>query len=110
MRRAKRLWTLIASANEFVPVGLWESESFLAGRFGASGNVLPAKRNGVRMVRISAIFIAVCMVLIAASLGAVLYLRFGFSVTDAALVALVSCRRGSRSTVPSPPTNVSAPL
>ena len=44
--------------------------------------------NGVRMVRISAIFIAVCMVLIAASLGFVLYLRFGFSGADSGLVAL----------------------
>ncbi len=40
------------------------------------------------MVRISAIFIAVCMALIAASIGAVLYLRFGFKAADAALVAL----------------------
>jgi cyclic-di-GMP phosphodiesterase, flagellum assembly factor TipF len=46
------------------------------------------KRNGVRMVRIRVIFIAVCIVLIAAGLGAVLYLRLGFSVTDAVLVAL----------------------
>jgi cyclic-di-GMP phosphodiesterase, flagellum assembly factor TipF len=40
------------------------------------------------MVRISAIFIAVCMVLIAASAGAALYLRFGFTAANAALVAL----------------------
>jgi cyclic-di-GMP phosphodiesterase, flagellum assembly factor TipF len=40
------------------------------------------------MVRIGAIFIAFCMVLIAASIGAVLYLRFGFTVADAGLVAL----------------------
>jgi cyclic-di-GMP phosphodiesterase TipF (flagellum assembly factor) len=40
------------------------------------------------MVRISAIFIAVCMVLIAGALGAVLYLRFGLSGAEAALVAL----------------------
>jgi cyclic-di-GMP phosphodiesterase TipF (flagellum assembly factor) len=40
------------------------------------------------MVRISAIFIAVCMVLIAASVGAVLYLRFGFTIANAALIAL----------------------
>ena len=40
------------------------------------------------MVRISAIFIALCMVLIAASLGFVLYLRFGVAATDAALAAL----------------------
>jgi len=40
------------------------------------------------MVRIGAIFIALCMVLIAASLGTVLFLRFGFSVVDSALAAL----------------------
>ena len=40
------------------------------------------------MVRISAIFTALCMVLIAASLGAVLFFSFGFSLTDAALTAL----------------------
>jgi cyclic-di-GMP phosphodiesterase TipF (flagellum assembly factor) len=40
------------------------------------------------MVRISAIFIAGCMVLIAASLGAALFLRFGFSLGNSALVAL----------------------
>jgi cyclic-di-GMP phosphodiesterase TipF (flagellum assembly factor) len=40
------------------------------------------------MVRISAIFIAVCMVLIAISLGIVVYLRFGFTGAESALVAL----------------------
>jgi len=40
------------------------------------------------MVRISAIFIAGCVILIAASLGAVLFLRFGFSLANAALVAV----------------------
>jgi cyclic-di-GMP phosphodiesterase, flagellum assembly factor TipF len=40
------------------------------------------------MVRISAIFIALCMVLIAASIGIVLFLRFNFTLTDSALVAL----------------------
>ncbi len=40
------------------------------------------------MVRISAIFIAVCMVLIAGSIGLVLYLRFGFTAAEAALVGL----------------------
>ena len=40
------------------------------------------------MVRISAIFIAVCMVLIAASLGLVVYLRFGFTGAESALLAL----------------------
>jgi cyclic-di-GMP phosphodiesterase, flagellum assembly factor TipF len=40
------------------------------------------------MVRIGAIFIALCMVLIAASLGAVLFLRFGLPAVDSALAAL----------------------
>ena len=34
------------------------------------------------MVRISAIFIAVCMVLIAGSIGFVVYLRFGLTGAD----------------------------
>ena len=40
------------------------------------------------MVRISAFFIACCMVLIAASIGTALHFRFGVSVTDSALVGL----------------------
>ena len=40
------------------------------------------------MVRISAIFIAICMVLIAGSLGAALYLRFGFTGAESVLVGL----------------------
>src|SRR5665213_2589824 len=40
------------------------------------------------MVRISAIFIAACMVLIAISLGIAVYLRFGFTGAESALVAL----------------------
>jgi len=40
------------------------------------------------MVRISAIFVALCMVLIAASLGIVLYLRFGFTGIESGVVAL----------------------
>ncbi len=39
-------------------------------------------------MRIRVIFIAVCIVAIAAALGAVLYLRLGFSADDSALVAL----------------------
>ncbi len=42
------------------------------------------------MVRIGAIFIAVCIVLIAASIGTVLYLGFGYDLTKAALVALAA--------------------
>ncbi len=40
------------------------------------------------MVRISAIFIAACMVLIAGSIGVVVYLRFGFTGAESALVTL----------------------
>lgn len=40
------------------------------------------------MVRISAIFIAACMVLIAGSVGVVIYLRFGLTGAESALVAL----------------------
>ena len=40
------------------------------------------------MVRISAIFIAACMVLIAGSIGFVVYLRFGFTGAELALVGL----------------------
>src|SRR5271155_2053275 len=40
------------------------------------------------MVRISALFIAICMVLIAGSLGFVLYLRFGLTGAESALAAL----------------------
>lgn len=43
---------------------------------------------GFGMVRISAIFIAVCMALIAGSIGFAGYLRFGFSATEAVLVGL----------------------
>jgi cyclic-di-GMP phosphodiesterase, flagellum assembly factor TipF len=40
------------------------------------------------MVRISAIFIALCAMLIAGSIGVVLFLRFGVSAVDSALIAL----------------------
>ena len=42
------------------------------------------------MLRLGAIFIAVCMVLIAASFGAVLYLIFGLSGAESAIAALVT--------------------
>lgn len=42
------------------------------------------------MVRISAIFVAVCMVLIAASVGAVLYIGFAMDARSAAIVAVAS--------------------
>ena len=40
------------------------------------------------MVRISAIFIAVCMVLIAASVGFVIYIRFGLTGAESFLIGL----------------------
>jgi cyclic-di-GMP phosphodiesterase TipF (flagellum assembly factor) len=42
------------------------------------------------MLRLTAIFIAICVVLIAASLGAVGYLVFGLTVAEAAIVALTA--------------------
>jgi len=42
------------------------------------------------MGRLSAIFVALCIVLIACSIGAVLYLRFGLSGTESAIVALTA--------------------
>src|SRR3981189_207233 len=42
------------------------------------------------MIRISTIFIAVCMVLVAASLGLVLYAMAGISGTESAIVALTA--------------------
>jgi cyclic-di-GMP phosphodiesterase TipF (flagellum assembly factor) len=42
------------------------------------------------MIRISTIFIAICMVLVAASLGLTLYAAAGLSVTESAIVALTA--------------------
>ena len=42
------------------------------------------------MGRLSAVFVAICIVLIACSIGAVLYLRFGLSGTESAIVALTA--------------------
>src|SRR5262249_41739371 len=42
------------------------------------------------MGRLSAIFVAICMVLIAGSIGAVLYLRFGLSGPESAVIALAA--------------------
>src|ERR1700742_722945 len=42
------------------------------------------------MIRISTIFIAICMVLVAASLGLVLYSVAGLSVLESAIVALTA--------------------
>jgi cyclic-di-GMP phosphodiesterase TipF (flagellum assembly factor) len=42
------------------------------------------------MIRISTIFIAICMVLVAASLGVVLYSLAGVGMTDSAIVALTA--------------------
>ena len=62
------LWTLVAPGCESI-----------------SGS---SARGVTELVRISAIFIAGCMVLIAASLGAVLFLRFGLSLANSALAAV----------------------
>src|ERR1700758_5479149 len=43
-----------------------------------------------RMIRISTIFIAICMVLVAASLGLILYSVAGISGTESAIVALTA--------------------
>jgi cyclic-di-GMP phosphodiesterase, flagellum assembly factor TipF len=45
-------------------------------------------RGGSAMARLGAIFIAVCMVLIAGSVGAVLYLYYGFLRVEAAVIAV----------------------
>src|SRR5437667_10520754 len=42
------------------------------------------------MIRISTIFIAICMVLVAASLGMIVYSVAGISLTDSAIVALTA--------------------
>ena len=52
-----------------------------------AGLPVPAEA-GFGMVRISAIFIAVCMVLIAASVGFVVYLRFGLTGAESFLIGL----------------------
>ena len=47
-------------------------------------------RMGKPMLRLTAIFIAVCVVLIAASLGAVVYLVLGLSAAESSIVALAA--------------------
>ncbi len=42
------------------------------------------------MGRLSAVFVAICMILIAGAIGAVLYLRFGLSGAEATVVGLVA--------------------
>src|SRR5580700_1383676 len=73
----RRLWTLL----------LPECESFGRGQRVRPGAApFGARHSG--MVRISAIFIAVCMVLIAASVGFVIYLRFGLTGAESFLIGL----------------------
>src|SRR6202040_3485198 len=76
----RRLWTLL----------LPECESSGRGRRVRPGAApFGARHSGVRhMVRISAIFIAVCMVLIAGSIGFVVYLRFGLTGAESFLIGL----------------------
>src|SRR5579864_8127519 len=45
---------------------------------------------GERMVRVSAVFVAACMVLICASFGAVLYLTFALPANEATVVAIAA--------------------
>src|SRR5580693_3867096 len=73
----RRLWTLL----------LPECESFGWGQRVRPGAALFGARHS-GMVRISAIFIAVCMVLIAGSIGFVVYLRFGLTGAESFLVGL----------------------
>src|SRR5262249_60189110 len=42
------------------------------------------------MGRLSAVFVAICMVLIAGSIGAILYLRFGLNGTQSTIVGLIA--------------------
>src|SRR5205807_6998053 len=49
---------------------------------------LRAPGGGSAMARLYAVFIAVCMVLIAGSVGAVLYLYYGFLRVEAAVIAV----------------------
>src|ERR1700678_3317952 len=50
----------------------------------------PSFQTGERMVRVSAVFVAACMVLICASFGAVLYLTFGAPATGALVGAIAA--------------------
>ena len=58
--------------------------------FGSARNHCAVRAAGSGMGRLSAIFIAFCMVLIAASVGVVSYLSFGFTGMDAAVVAIAA--------------------
>ena len=42
------------------------------------------------MGRLSAVFVGLCMVLIAGSIGAVLFLRFGLDGTESTIVGLIA--------------------
>ena len=48
------------------------------------------RQSGSRMIRLGATFVAVCVVLIAASFGAVAYLYFGLSGAEASILALAA--------------------
>src|SRR5215510_9820240 len=50
---------------------------------------------GGTTVRLSGVFIALCMVLIAGSLGLILYLTFGFARLEAAVIAVAGLSRGT---------------
>ena len=57
-------------------------------------------RSGPFMLRIGAIFIVICMVLIAGAVGAVLYLAFGLSGAESTMVVGRGADRDWRSTTP----------
>src|SRR5499427_7296375 len=62
----------------------------VAGRI-AAGRGVPDTRHGeLLMGRLSAIFVTICMILIAGAIGAVLYLQFGLSGPEAAIITLVA--------------------
>src|SRR4029077_16234431 len=42
------------------------------------------------MGRLSAVFVAICMVLIAGSIGAILFLRFGLDGTESTIIGLIA--------------------
>src|SRR4029077_104820 len=77
----RRLWTLLGPERE-------STEASAASALGIGHTRSTQGAMGFGMVRISAIFIAVCMVLIAGSVGFVVYLRFGLTGAESFLIGL----------------------
>src|SRR3974390_2592234 len=69
------------------PIERKTCERGLPNRRSAAG---PTSSRSCGMGRLSAIFVAICMVLIAGSIGAVLYLRFALSGVEVAIVAIAA--------------------